>query len=119
MAKVGAGFAQYDFFSAIGALRPALSPGVLEFSQQRFGAVKALDDAGSPLAATLVDIEHLLAQVDDALMRAFQLVARFIDRHDDGFLPDRKSTRLNSSHAKISYAGTCLNTIKSYMIILA
>src|SRR3712207_7780795 len=37
-------------------------------------------------------------------------VARRIPRRDcrDGVVPDRKSTRLNSSHANISYAVFCL-----------
>src|SRR5690606_40145033 len=32
----------------------------------------------------------------------------FIQRHKQGLFPDRKSTRLNSSHVKISYAVFCL-----------
>src|SRR5436309_4266246 len=32
---------------------------------------------------------------------------------DNGYLPDRKSTRLNSSHVKISYAVFCLKKKKN------
>src|SRR3712207_8911017 len=41
-----------------------------------------------------------------------------VDEHDVGALADRKSTRLNSSHANISYAVFCLkkkkNSCKTY-----
>src|SRR3712207_7135202 len=36
--------------------------------------------------------------------------------HDRWFLEDRKSTRLNSSHANISYAVFCLKKKKIYII---
>src|SRR2546430_13018224 len=36
-----------------------------------------------------------------------------LDRHGDGLLEDRKSTRLNSSHSQISYAVFCLKKKKN------
>src|SRR5947209_15521557 len=38
---------------------------------------------------------------------------RFFDRHPGGPYEDRKSTRLNSSHANISYAVFCLKKKKT------
>src|SRR5690606_41137648 len=52
------------------------------------------------LAATAVDVADHVAQV---ILRRHHL-----DRHDRFEQLDRKSTRLNSSHVKISYAVFCL-----------
>src|SRR3712207_8114183 len=58
-----------------------------------------------------VDVEHVeaaavaVAQVGDHLRLG--LVGR-VGQFDEGHLLDRKSTRLNSSHANISYAVFCL-----------
>src|SRR3712207_7875268 len=59
--------------------------------EQRRGGVAA------PVGADLVD----LVQEDDRIHRA-------------GVAQDRKSTRLNSSHANISYAVFCLKKKKKY-----
>src|SRR5258707_1449409 len=53
---------------------------------------------------------------------AFDLKSQQMDahhRHDRGNLRDRKSTRLNSSHANISYAVFCLKKKKLGMTIWA
>src|SRR3712207_7496427 len=56
----------------------------------------------------LVAVEPFLAQVLDLRDQALDLLldghGRLLDLH----APDRKSTRLNSSHANISYAVFCL-----------
>src|SRR5438067_7510338 len=62
-------------------------------------------------SALLVEIHRL----DDALHRRL-LVGRVEDleaRRAAAGLPDRKSTRLNSSHVSISYAVFCLKKKKS------
>src|SRR3712207_8095345 len=51
-------------------------------------------------------VHHLLALVLSSAGNA--IVDRFPDRLCLGLLLDRKSTRLNSSHANISYAVFCL-----------
>src|SRR2546427_7717971 len=48
------------------------------------------------------------AEVDDAVSRALQQAALWDEVKDR----DRKSTRLNSSHSQISYAGFCLKKKK-------
>src|SRR3712207_9483261 len=53
-------------------------------------------------------IHHLLAGRDVRLVEPDQLVR-------GAPLGDRKSTRLNSSHANISYAVFCLKTIKELL----
>src|SRR3712207_8186659 len=52
--------------------------------------------------------QHLAADLE--LLRDDRLDAGVVRELDDGTLLDRKSTRLNSSHANISYAVFCLKT---------
>src|SRR3712207_7738397 len=69
-----------------------------------------LDDLGDVVGADLL-LEHRLARLHRVL------------GGDQGALqlgqPDRKSTRLNSSHANISYAVFCLKKKKSLHVAVA
>src|SRR5438034_2415255 len=47
-----------------------------------------------------------------ALKEATRIVETWCQEHPNGFPPDRKSTRLNSSHTVISYAVFCLKKKK-------
>src|SRR3712207_7395113 len=60
---------------------------------------------------------HLRAQAGAARARPVRRVEREDPRLELG--EDRKSTRLNSSHANISYAVFCLKKKKTYNCILA
>src|SRR2546430_11669286 len=51
--------------------------------------------------------------VNEVLITRELLVNRAQDVAETGDLLDRKSTRLNSSHSQISYAGFCLKKKKS------
>src|SRR3712207_7425439 len=72
-------------------------------------------DAGEPLDPSLADAVAA-AMKDWALEKGathythwFQpLTGLTAEKHDSFYNPDRKSTRLNSSHANISYAVFCL-----------
>src|SRR3712207_8808594 len=57
--------------------------------------------------AALISVRLRAGVGDDARARATRLV------RDAVAMPDRKSTRLNSSHANISYAVFCLKKKKS------
>src|SRR3712207_8476630 len=63
----------------------------------------------------LVDADHLvdLLEALDALERAYP-AGRAIQPRARGGQQDRKSTRLNSSHANISYAVFCLKKKNKY-----
>src|SRR3712207_7179853 len=84
-------------------------------SDHALEALVVRDEALVPLVLYLVD--HLPVALDDLL---------FLVGHDDVVLADRdagprggvdrKSTRLNSSHANISYAVFCLKKKKNIMI---
>src|SRR5690606_42071915 len=74
-----------------------VDPGI-EPSEMRYGHIH---DAG-----------HLLciADICNGVSRLASLLAEIIaDLSQHSFIADRKSTRLNSSHVKISYAVFCLN----------
>src|SRR3712207_7328832 len=66
--------------------------------------------ASAPARAVVVDLKALVAcELADVRRRSLELLAPLPDaelvrQHS----PDRKSTRLNSSHANISYAVFCL-----------
>src|SRR3712207_7194608 len=61
-------------------------------------------------AANVAGLARELQRVDESLGGLPQLaLAREEITEAKGFLEDRKSTRLNSSHANISYAVFCLN----------
>src|SRR3712207_8375411 len=65
---------------------------------------------GGTVAEELVGDEQVLRHVDGVLEQAMDVD----DVHPDQLLPaDRKSTRLNSSHANISYAVFCLKKKKN------
>src|SRR5258707_6699589 len=64
-----------------------------------------------PPRSTLFPYTTLFRSVDD-LGAAVQVVARGLGHHL-GVRTDRKSTRLNSSHANISYAVFCLKKKKN------
>src|SRR5690606_40621205 len=65
---------------------------------------------GAALAAWL--FSHRLVVCRQLLIRQVFLFGHKMERHFEGFLGDRKSTRLNSSHVKISYAVFCLKKKK-------
>src|SRR5690606_41898415 len=76
----------------------------------------ALDDLPLELEGLLRKLEQVVELGEQALLVTgeAEAQARAIDRHDAeragllGRAEDRKSTRLNSSHVKISYAVFCL-----------
>src|SRR3712207_7787429 len=55
-------------------------------------------------------VRRVIEEVVDDLKREPEIEAVLAE----GVLPDRKSTRLNSSHANISYAVFCLKKKKKY-----
>src|SRR3712207_7508900 len=85
-------------------------------------AVNALiDDLAAPTAeiARVLDAvaegdlsQHMALEIDGRRLRGeFRRIGRTVNRMVDqlsSFAEDRKSTRLNSSHANISYAAFCL-----------
>src|SRR3712207_8152835 len=70
-----------------------------EKTRAGFGVVKL---AGQPRERCAFQIEQVFAPHDDCTNR------RFFDWPEAAPGADRKSTRLNSSHANISYAVFCL-----------
>src|SRR3712207_7561957 len=76
---------------------------------------RARDRPGQPLGAVLLArgrlLEHLVQPLVDALVRD-QVVVGF------ALWRDRKSTRLNSSHANISYAVFCLKKKNQHLSLL-
>src|SRR5258707_4524707 len=87
---------------------------------------KCLDDIWRAIRGGVVNDDNfvrrrlLLCQRFQALAKQFLFI---VSGHDDGdhvsFPPDRKSTRLNSSHANISYAVFCLKKKKNKPINIA
>src|SRR3712207_7568915 len=65
----------------------------------------------------LVDVGREGGEVDvDRLVVALALAGAVVTGVDDAVVRDRKSTRLNSSHANISYAVFCLKKKKNLSI---
>src|SRR3712207_8550739 len=64
-------------------------------------------------AAHLVDVVVVDLREDDLLPDAHRVVAPPVERPRVEPAEDRKSTRLNSSHANISYAVFCLKKKKT------
>src|SRR3712207_7744662 len=64
-------------------------------------------------------LHHLddLEVLGEILFRVARVVAPPIGVGEVGALPDRKSTRLNSSHANISYAVFCLKKKKKLYLV--
>src|SRR5690606_3962780 len=100
----------YDLSSAIEAIRPAVGPdtailpimnGVLHYDalDAEFGASRVLGG---------------LCQINATLGAQGQV--KHLGQHAVFVYGDRKSTRLNSSHVKISYAVFCLKKKKQYYI---
>src|SRR5256886_10316259 len=63
----------------------------------------------------------LFHDVQQAYLNTFNQIWQFVDAENPTGCPwnhaiDRKSTRLNSSHSQISYAGFCLRKNKLYTI---
>src|SRR5690606_40966546 len=107
---------------AVGSLRGAVEPGAARtvavggrLEEREVGRVG--DELAAPAAAEAIPDGHdlLLAtrQIDDADLGAGDRLAAGRHHHagvvDRRREIDRKSTRLNSSHVKISYAVFCLN----------
>src|SRR5690606_40860174 len=63
-------------------------------------------------------IDYKNAKVLDIGCRKFESYDYFVAKfHNENIIGDRKSTRLNSSHVKSSYAVFCLKKIKNYISI--
>src|SRR3712207_8102914 len=73
-----------------------------------------------PAAHPVVERPEQAAHGDGAQLEGFQSAAQAARALRCAERPDRKSTRLNSSHANISYAVFCLkkknNTLSTYCI---
>src|SRR5690606_41038739 len=84
------------------------------FPTRRSSDLQHGDQEGLPLAGRGID--HLAVLEDQAHILHFAAVMHRreaeTDRSLDAVLQDRKSTRLNSSHVKISYAVFCLKKKK-------
>src|SRR5256885_9327068 len=65
------------------------------------------------------EIARGTGQSVEEVQAALERIARLEPRPGRAFLPDRKSTRLNSSHLVISYAVFCLKKKKIYRVIAA
>src|SRR5436309_12073263 len=65
---------------------------------------------------TLFDLALALGHLRLRLLQRVRLRQRLVDLARDGRLADRKSTRLNSSHVKISYAVFCLKKKKTFLL---
>src|SRR3712207_7716914 len=76
-----------------------------------------IDTVGLPSVRVLADTYHMNIEEDDptsALVRAAAHLGHVQVSDSNRFQPgDRKSTRLNSSHANISYAVFCLKKKKT------
>src|SRR3712207_8340891 len=72
--------------------------------------VEPLGDLQEPLGGVGTTVEH---HVLDALA---QLGVHLVVDHQGACVEDRKSTRLNSSHANISYAVFCLKKNKNPLL---
>src|SRR3712207_6976663 len=67
---------------------------------------------GARLVSANVEMNHIMAKGHDGkINHRYSWVVISVDSVND---PDRKSTRLNSSHANISYAVFCLKKKKNY-----
>src|SRR5438874_9002333 len=62
--------------------------------------------AQPPMKAIFLDEEEIFPRPGRSSVRRSSSILNFLPRI--GFAPDRKSTRLNSSHVEISYAVFCL-----------
>src|SRR3712207_7070092 len=71
-----------------------------------------------PKRATRPARKALRHKTRQAFARVDRMVRELADEPDDDVLQDRKSTRLNSSHANISYAVFCLKKKKKKMLQL-
>src|SRR3712207_6897248 len=58
------------------------------------------------------DLQHLPGIIEIDILDSFKMLCRRLARKNKSL--DRKSTRLNSSHANISYAVFCLKKKKPY-----
>src|SRR5690625_6584090 len=69
-------------------------------------------------AALVLDTDRPIAHVAEEIGVGAQLLGRWVrqerERRDPPPSPDRKSTRLNSSHVAISYAVFCLKKKKKH-----
>src|SRR5690606_41056101 len=68
------------------------------------------DDSGWRAASERLDADHQLVLQPTRTVEVYRMPpARIVQRGADRYwIEDRKSTRLNSSHVKISYAVFCL-----------
>src|SRR3712207_8037065 len=75
----------------------------------------AVATAEAPLEALVETLTSLAGSIGDAREFANHLALLLLDLSDPDFQAiDRKSTRLNSSHANISYAVFCLKKKKQF-----
>src|SRR5438445_6618463 len=96
--------------------RSSLFPYTTLFRSELLEAV-AFDAAEQVLRLHLEAVEGDLVFLHAAIAEHLDLGARHAGRRDRG--ADRKSTRLNSSHANISYAVFCLKKKKQKQVRLA
>src|SRR5206468_10222339 len=93
--------------------RPTLFPYTTLFRSRSVRDAQDLHDLGGDThvievtGVRLFGLDVLLGDQDDVLVMGDGLVQRA-----HGLFPDRKSTRLNSSHDQISYAVFCLKKKK-------
>src|SRR5690606_41476803 len=66
------------------------------------------DDGGTAAVAILEDFEEIVAGLVIERLKAPVIKDQEVNAAQGPLQPDRKSTRLNSSHVKISYAVFCL-----------
>src|SRR5256886_4317148 len=78
----------------------------------------AVDGMEGLTAVKSEDFDLVISDVEMPRMDGFELTAKIRADKKLSELPDRKSTRLNSSHSQISYAVFCLKK-KKYTIALA
>src|SRR3712207_7639472 len=93
--------------------RSTLFPYTTLFRSAALDGAQLLDGRGEPNDVLAVRLELIeLAALEEERQRLADQRARLIGGVDAGGERDRKSTRLNSSHANISHAVLCLKKKK-------
>src|SRR5689334_23554381 len=85
---------------------------VMEAGTQRLAAISSTDAAQRREPNAWSKKEELGHLIDSAVNNYARIIR--VQHQDNPELPDRKSTRLNSSHSSISYAVFCLKK-KTYV----
>src|SRR5207253_9045444 len=90
---------------------PTLFPYTTLFRSRRLARRAAFELPSKPLEGRSIAIDHNMPQLRDVPARATRRCfceGRRMAGKEPSDRPDRKSTRLNSSHVAISYAVFCL-----------